>query len=147
MTNERFVHIHEVEGYEWILIKTIPKTYRSSSVSLTQGTTWFCVPARENVILFGSSFPSPMGLDPPQIHDFITSSPKQLFIESARTLPDVVPLGIKIRNFCYKIIYKICVPVHVLYSKYLLESTLKRLILEKDQQAWINCMNIKLSIA
>ena len=100
---------------------------------MLQGTTWFCVPYKENIILFGSSFPSPANLESAKIDDFIYDTPKKLFIDGSRNLPQDVPLSVKIRNFWLKIIYNISVPVHVLYSRYLLESTLKKLLDDRDK--------------
>ena len=65
--------------------------------------------------------------------DFIYDTPKKLFIDGSRNLPQDVPLSVKIRNFWLKIIYNISVPVHVLYSRYLLESTLNKLLDERDK--------------
>ena len=65
--------------------------------------------------------------------DFVFNSPKQLFIEGSRNLhDDHVPLTAKIRNVLLKLLYRGSVPVHQLYSKYLLKSTLDKLIEEKD---------------
>jgi len=98
-----------------------------------KGTTWLALPFQENVIVFGSSFPSPAALESPKIDDFLASSPKKLFIDGSRNLPDVVPLGLKVRNFFLKQIYQISVPIHRLYSKYLLHSTYTRILQEKEE--------------
>lgn len=99
-----------------------------------KGTTWFYVPHRDNRILFGSSFTSPASLQTPTSQDFVFNSPKQLFIEGSRNLPEDhhVPLAAKIRNLLLKLAYRGSVPVHQLYSKYLLKSTLDKLIQVKD---------------
>jgi len=98
-----------------------------------KGTTWFYVPYRDNTIVFGSSFSSPASLQSPALQDFVFNSPKQLFIEGSRNLhDDHVPLTAKIRNVLLKLLYRGSVPVHQLYSKYLLKSTLDKLIEEKD---------------
>jgi len=101
-----------------------------------KGTTWFCVPVRDNVIYFGSSFPRPQpNSETPSVDDFITSKSKQLFIDAATNLqpPDnPIPLADKIRNFFIKLLFKASVPPHQLYSKYLLESTMKKLMEMKE---------------
>ena len=83
---------------------------------LVQGTTWLALPFQENVIVFGSSFPSPAALESPKINDFLASSPKKLFIDGSRNLPDVVPLGLKVRNFFLKQIYQGYIAYVVLQS-------------------------------
>eukprot|EP00088_Acartia_fossae_P043027 TRINITY_DN4525_c0_g1_i6.p1 TRINITY_DN4525_c0_g1~~TRINITY_DN4525_c0_g1_i6.p1 ORF type:complete len:264 (+),score=13.98 TRINITY_DN4525_c0_g1_i6:57-848(+) len=102
-----------------------------------KGTTWFCVPL-DNTIQFGSSFPRPSpDSETPSVQDFITSKPKQLFIDASSNLPDSnnIPLKSKIRNFALKVLYRLSVPVHEMYSKFLLESTLERLLEMKNQDA------------
>jgi len=103
-----------------------------------KGTTWFCVPVRDNVIYFGSSFPRPQPhSEIPTVDDFISSKPKQLFIDVATNLPPPdhpIPLSDKIRNFFTKLLFRTSVPIHQLYSKYLLKSTLEKLMEMKDGQ-------------
>jgi len=101
-----------------------------------KGTTWFCVPVRDNTLLFGSSFPRPQ-LDSvtPTVEDFITSKPKELFIDASSNLnPNInIPLKDKIRNYFLKLSYRLSVPVHQIYSKFLLESTMERLLEMKEE--------------
>jgi len=96
-----------------------------------KGTTWFCVPVRDNTIYFGSSFPRPQpGSQTPSVEDFITSKPKELFIDAATNMKqnDNITLSVKIKNFFAKLLFRLSVPPHQVYSKFLLESTLERLI-------------------
>ena len=93
------------------------------------GTTWFCIPRDENVLLFGSSF-----LLPKESYgqkEVLKKEPKQLYIDAARTLDDAPPLVSRIKNTLIWTGLSVTLPIHKLYSKYLLLSTHNKII--KDQ--------------
>ena len=71
----------------------------------------------------------------PTVDDFITSKPKQLFIDASTNLNQNIniPLKDKIRNYFIKLSYRLSVPIHQIYSKFLLESTMERLLEMKDE--------------
>ena len=71
--------------------------------------------------------------------DLTLQSPKQLFMDGGlhQRLPeDITPFQTKMRNLALKVIYQCSVPVHQLYSKYLLKSTLDELVYQKDLLSW-----------
>jgi len=94
------------------------------------GTTWFCIPRDENVLLFGSSF-----LLPKENYgqkEVLKKEPKQLYIDAARTLEDTPPLVSRIKNALIRTGLSVTLPIHKLYSKYLLLSTHNKIIKEQD---------------
>ena len=78
-----------------------------------QGTTWFYVPSDDNCLVFGSSFQTALS-----IHSQL---PARLpsFNENLWRL---------FRQQLLRLLYTFSVPIHVTYSKYLLRSTLDRLL-------------------
>ena len=111
------------------------------------GTTWFCIPRDENVLLFGSSF-----LLPKENYgqkEVLKKEPKQLYIDAARTLEDTPPLVSRIKNALIRTGLSVTLPIHKLYSKYLLLSTHNKIIKEQDGDKrkpqsfyWNNCDNL-----
>ena len=94
------------------------------------GTTWFCIPRDENVLLFGSSF-----LLPKENYgqkEVLKKEPKQLYIDAARTLEDSPPLFSKIKNALIRTGLAVTIPIHKLYSKYLLLSTHNKIIQDQN---------------
>jgi len=94
------------------------------------GTTWFCIPRDENCLLFGSSILIPKTNDGKE--EVYHKESKQLFIDASRTLPASVPLGAKVKNFLIETFLSASIPIHQLYSKYLLLSTHNKIISDKD---------------
>ena len=96
----------------------------------TSGTTWFYIPRDENCLVFGSSIIIPKSKSGKE--DVFLKEPKQLFIDASRTLPEEVSLGSRIKNFLISFSLSIVLPVHKLYSKYLLLSTYNKIISEEN---------------
>lgn len=96
------------------------------------GTSWFCIPKDENAILFGSSFMLPKAqTDKEEIY---RKKSEQLYIDAARTLPEEVPLGLRLKNLFVNILLQTSIPVHKLYSKYLLLSTYNKIVNEEKER-------------
>ena len=96
------------------------------------GTTWFCIPADENILLFGSSILVPR--DNIGKEEIYKKETKHLFIDAGRTLPDEVPFGAKLKNFLIRTSLSVSLPIHQLYSKYLLVSTHKKIVNEEKDK-------------
>jgi len=94
------------------------------------GTTWFYIPRDENCLVFGSSILVPKTNDKKE--EVYQKETKQLFIEASRTLPTSVSVGTQVKNFLIKTFLAATIPIHQLYSKYLLVSTFNKIVSEKD---------------
>lgn len=92
------------------------------------GTSWFCIPRDENVLLFGSSIIIPRETSGGK-EELYKKEPKELYIDVARTLPDKgVSLLSQARNMIVSTSLSISLSLHRLYSKYLLLSTYKNIL-------------------
>jgi len=99
--------------------------------SLT-GTSWFCVPRDDNVLLFGSSVLIPRETSSGK-EEIYKKKPKELYIDAARTLPDKgVSLISKARSLFVNTSLSISLQVHRLYSKYLLVSTYNKILSQEN---------------
>jgi len=99
-------------------------------VGSVSGTTWFCIPRDDNVLLFGSSFLLPRETSKEEIYK---KEPKELYIDAARTLPErSSSLLSKARSLAVSTIISVSVPLHRIYSKYLLLSTYNKIISEDN---------------
>ena len=93
------------------------------------GTTWFCVPRDDNVLLFGSSMLLPK--DNPRKEEIYKKEPKELYVEAARTLPEKgVSLLSQARSVVVNASVSLLLPIHKMYSKYLLLSTYNKILTE-----------------
>merc|ERR1711997_367665 len=93
------------------------------------GTTWFCVPRDDNVLLFGSSMLLPK--DNPGKEEIYKKEPKELYVEAARTLPEKgVSLLSQARSVVVNASVSLLLPIHKMYSKYLLLSTYNKILTE-----------------
>jgi len=94
-----------------------------------KGTTWFNLPNDENCIMFGSSIELPSSKS-----DINHSGPStKLFIQASNSLREDRPVGERVKKFLINIALGLAIPLHSLYSKYLLASTVKKL----DQNKFI----------
>ena len=95
------------------------------------GTTWFFIPKDENALVFGSSFllPKPSGKE-----EIYKKKSEQLYIDAARTLPEEVPVGSKVKNLLVSALLSTVIPIHQLYSKYLLLSTYNQVVNEEKEK-------------
>jgi len=101
-------------------------------VGSVSGTSWFCIPKDENALLFGSSFMLPKAeTDKEEIY---RKKSEQLYIDAARTLPEEVPLGLRLKNLFVNMLLQTSIPVHKLYSKYLLLSTYNKIVNEEKER-------------
>ena len=92
------------------------------------GTSWFCIPRDENVLLFGSSIIIPRETSGGK-EELYKKEPKELYIDVARTLPDKgVSLLSQARNTIVSTSLSISLSLHRLYSKYLLLSTYNNIL-------------------
>ena len=92
------------------------------------GTTWFCVPRDENVLLFGSSLLMPK--DNSGKEEIYKKEPKELYVEAARTLPEKVSVLYQARSLVINASVSLLLPLHIMYSKYLLLSTYNKILTE-----------------
>jgi len=97
------------------------------------GTSWFCIPKDENVLVFGSSFILPPE-DLTGKEGIFKKKSEKLYIDAARTLPEEAPVGLKLKNFLVNILLKTVIPIHMLYSKYLLLSTYNKIVKEEKER-------------
>jgi len=91
----------------------------------TEGTTWFYIPRDENVLMFGSSITTKINVEEG------LNLQKNLYVDqisSENEKPNSVTV---FKASVIQILFKISVPFHVLYSKYLLLSTHNSLIEER----------------
>ena len=94
------------------------------------GTTWFCVPHDDNVLLFGSSLLMPKD-HPSGQEEIYKKEPKELYVEAARTLPERgTSLVSQARSVIVNASLSLLIPLHKMYSKYLLVSTYNKIISE-----------------
>ena len=94
------------------------------------GTTWFCVPRDDNVLLFGSSMLIPRDNQSGQ-EEIYKKEPKELYVDAARTLPEKgVSLLSQARSLVVNAGVSLSVPLHKMYSKYLLLSTYNKILTE-----------------
>ena len=92
------------------------------------GTTWFCIPRDDNVILFGSSILVPRETSGGK-EEIYKKEPKELYIDAARTLPERSwSLVSKARSLAVSV----SLSLHRIYSKYLLLSTYNKIISEDN---------------
>lgn len=94
------------------------------------GTTWFCIPRDDNVLLFGSSFLIPKN-KPSGQEEIYKKEPKELYVDAARTLPEKgISLFSQARSAIVNASVSLVIPLHKLYSKYLLVSTYNKILTE-----------------
>ena len=94
------------------------------------GTSWFCIPRDDNVLLFGSSILIPRDTRAGQ-EEIYKKEPKQLYIDAARTLPEKgESLITKARSLVIQTSLSISLDLHRIYSKYLLLSTYNKIMTE-----------------
>lgn len=94
------------------------------------GTSWFCIPRDDNVLLFGSSILIPRDTRAGQ-EEIYKKEPKQLYIDAARTLPEKgESLITKARSLVIQTSLSISLDLHRIYSKYLLLSAYNKIMTE-----------------
>lgn len=96
------------------------------------GTSWFCIPKDENALVFGSSIMLPKATSGKE--EIYKKKSEKLYIDAARTLPEEVPLGSKLKNLFVNMLLNLSIPIHKLYSKYLLLSTYNKIINEEKRE-------------
>ena len=95
------------------------------------GTTWFCVPRDENVLLFGSSMLIPRE-NPSGQEEIYKKEPKELYVDAARNLPEKgVSLLSRARSLVVTASLSLSLSLHKMYSKYLLLSTYNKILTEE----------------
>jgi len=101
-------------------------------VGSVSGTTWFCIPRDDNVLLFGSSILLPRETSAGK-EEIYKKEPKELYIDAARTLPErSSSLISKARSLAVSTFVSVSLPLHRIYSKYLLLSTYNKIISEDN---------------
>jgi len=92
------------------------------------GTTWFCIPRDDNVILFGSSILVPRETSGGK-EEIYKKEPKELYIDAARTLPE---RSWSLLSRARSVAVSVSLSLHRIYSKYLLLSTYNKIISEDN---------------
>ena len=92
------------------------------------GTTWFCIPRDDNVILFGSSILVPRETSGGK-EEIYKKEPKELYIDAARTLPE---RSWSLLSRARSVAVSVSLSLHRVYSKYLLLSTYNKIISEDN---------------
>lgn len=101
-------------------------------LGVVSGTSWFCIPKDENALVFGSSF---MLQEAPTVkEETYKNKSEKFYIDAARTFPVEAPLGSKLTNLFVNNLVTILIPIHMLYSKYLLLSTYNRIVNEEKEK-------------
>jgi len=96
--------------------------------SQVEGLTWFHIPREENVLVFGSAISS--SLKPVEVPRLPALTKENISIHDVRW--KILPAYVEyIKMLMIKAFFNVSLPIHKIYSKYLLVSTLNSILNER----------------